>query len=326
MLAYMVRRLAVSVPILLLSSVLVFLLVTASGDPLAPLRMRNPPVPPEVIAERARLLNLDQPLPQRYLTWISGFVRGDFGRQINGLEVRPELFNRLEVTLRLVVLAMVVAVVAAVVSGVVSAVKQYSGVDYTLTFFGFLFLSMPVFWLAALLKEFLAVRLNAVFGTTIVYTIGATTPGLVGGFWVKFVNGLQHLVLPTIALAAISYASWSRFQRASMLDVLGSDYITLARAKGLRWRRVLVRHALRNALIPLVTVTAIDLAAILGGAVITETVFAWQGMGQYLVQSVTTQDTNAVMAWLMVSAVLVILFNLAADLLYAVLDPRIRYA
>lgn len=325
MLAYAIRRVAISVPVLVLSSLLVFLLVSASGDPLGALRERNPPVPPEVIAERARLLNLDHPLAQRYLIWIGGFVRGDFGTQINGVPVRPELVNRLEVTLRLVALAMLVAVLAAVVTGVVSAVKQYSGVDYTLTFFGFLFLSMPAFWLAALLKEFLAVRLNESFGKTIVYTIGATTPGLQGGFWLKFVNGLQHLVLPTLALAAISYASWSRFQRASMLDVLGSDYITLARAKGLRWRRVLVHHALRNALVPLLTVTAIDLAAILGGAVITETVFAWQGMGQYLVQSVNNRDINAVLAWLMVSAVLVIAFNLFADLIYAVLDPRIRY-
>lgn len=326
MLAYAVRRVAISVPVLILSSVLVFLLVSVAGDPLGPLRQRNPPVPPDVIAARAELLNLDHPLAQRYLIWIGGFVRGDFGQQINGVDVRPELLNRLEVTLRLVALAMLVAVLAAVVAGVVSAVKQYSAVDYTLTFFGFLFLSMPAFWLAALLKEYLAVGLNNVFGTTVVYTIGATTPGLEGGFWLKFGNGLQHLILPTLALAAISYASWSRFQRASMLDVLGSDYITLARAKGLRSRRVLVRHALRNALIPLVTVTAIDLAAILGGAVITETVFAWQGMGQYLVQGITNRDINAVLAWLMVTAVLVIVFNLVADLLYAVLDPRIRYA
>ncbi len=325
MLGYSVRRLLVSIPVLVLSSVLVFVLVALSGDPLGPLRERNPPVPPEVLAERARLLNLDKPLAERYVYWITHFLRGDFGRQINGVAVRPELVDRLGVTIRLVVLAMLVAVVAAVVAGVISAVRQYSGTDYALTFTGFLFLSMPAFWLAALLKEFLAVRLNGAFGRTVVYTIGASTPGLTGGFGEKLVNGLQHLILPTIALAAISYASWSRFQRSSMLDVLSSDYITLARAKGLRWRRVMVRHALRTALIPLVTVTAIDLAGILGGAVITETVFGWKGMGQYLIQSVNTRDTNAVLAWLMISAVIVVVFNLVADLLYAVLDPRIRY-
>jgi peptide/nickel transport system permease protein len=134
-----------------------------------------------------------------------------------------------------------------------------------------------------------------------------------------------HLVLPTIALALISFAAWSRYQRATMLDVLGSDYIRLARAKGLSRSRVMVRHALRNALIPLVTVVAIDIGAVFGGAVITERVFSWQGMGALLIQGVTQNDVNILLAWLMVTSVFVVLFNLIADVLYAVLDPRIRY-
>ena len=133
------------------------------------------------------------------------------------------------------------------------------------------------------------------------------------------------MVLPTISLALISYAAWSRFQRASMLEVLNSDYVRLARAKGLSRRRVMVKHALRTALIPLTTVTALDLAAIIGGAVVTETVFEWRGMGDLLLNSIRTDDVYAVMAWLLVTAIVVILFNLIADLLYAVLDPRIRY-
>ncbi len=133
------------------------------------------------------------------------------------------------------------------------------------------------------------------------------------------------MVLPTIALALISYAAWSRYQRASMLEVLNSDYVRLARAKGLRWRKVLTRHALRTALIPLTTVTALDIAAILGGAVITETVFNWNGMGRMLLVGVGRSDTDAVASWLLLAGFVVIVFNIIADVLYAVLDPRIRY-
>jgi peptide/nickel transport system permease protein len=305
--------------------VLVFLLVANAGDPLADLKGRNPPVPEETIKLREQQLGLDKPLPQRYVTWLGNFVQGDMGTSIRGVEVRPLLWQRLKVTLRMVVLAMIIAVVLAIGAGVLSAVKQYTPTDYTFTFLGFLFLSMPVFWLAALLKEYGAIRLNALFGDQVVYTVGAETPNLTGGLGTKLADWGGHLILPTVALALISFAAWSRYQRATMLDVLGSDYIRLARAKGLSRSRVMTRHALRNALIPLVTVVAIDIGAVFGGAIITEKVFAWQGMGALLVQGVQTSDVNVLLAWLMVTSVLVILFNLIADVLYAVLDPRIRY-
>jgi peptide/nickel transport system permease protein len=225
----------------------------------------------------------------------------------------------------MVILASIIAIVLAIGAGVLSAVKQYTPTDYTFTFLGFLFLSMPVFWLAALLKEYGALRLNKLFGKQVVFTVGAETPNLTGSFGHRIADYAGHLVLPTIALALISFAAWSRYQRATMLDVLGADYIRLARAKGLSQRRVMTRHALRNALIPLVTVVAIDTGAIFGGAIITERVFAWQGMGALLVQGATTSDPNILLAWLMVTSILVVLFNLIADVLYAVLDPRIRY-
>src|SRR6266508_3386608 len=266
MLSFIIRRLLIAIPLVLLSTVLVFLLVANSGDPMADLKGRNPPVPPQVIQTREHQLGLDKPMPQRYWTWLTHFVRGDMGKSIHGVEVRPLLWQRMRVTLRMVVLASILAIVLAIGAGVLSAVKQYTVADYA-----------------------------------------------------------GHLVLPTIALALISFAAWSRYQRATMLDVLGSDYIRLARAKGLSRSRVMVRHALRNALIPLVTVVAIDTGAIFGGAVITERVFAWQGMGALLVQGVETSDPNILLAWLMVTSVLVVLFNLIADVLYAVLDPRIRY-
>jgi peptide/nickel transport system permease protein len=247
------------------------------------------------------------------------------GKSITGREVRPLLWQRLIITLRMVILASVLAIVLAIGAGVLSAVKQYTPTDYTFTFLGFLFLSMPVFWLAALLKEYGAIRLNKVFGEQVVYTVGAETPNIAGSFGTRMADYAGHLILPTVALALISFAAWSRYQRATMLDVLGSDYIRLARAKGLSRSRVMTRHALRNALIPLVTVVAIDIGAVFGGAIITERVFSWQGMGALLVQGVQTNDINVLLAWLMVTSVLVVLFNLIADVLYAVLDPRIRY-
>jgi peptide/nickel transport system permease protein len=325
MLSFIARRLLITIPLVLLSSVLVFLLVANAGDPLADLRNRNPPVSPQVIEEREHELLLDKPLPQRYATWLVNFVQGDMGKSVRGVEVRPLLWQRLKVTLRMVILASVLAIILAIGAGVLSAVKQYTPTDYSFTFVGFLFLSMPVFWLAALLKEFGAIRLNQLFGKQVVYTVGAETPNLTGSFFDRLGNYAGHLVLPTLALALISFAAWSRYQRATMLDVLGSDYIRLARAKGLSRSRVMVRHALRNALIPLVTVVAIDTGAIFGGAVITERVFSWQGMGALLVDGVTFSDVNVLLAWLMVTSVIVVLFNLIADVLYAVLDPRIRY-
>jgi peptide/nickel transport system permease protein len=325
MVSFIIRRLLISIPVVLLSSVLVFLLVANSGDPLAELKSRQPPVPQEVIKLREHALNLDRSEPVRYWIWISHFVRGDMGVTLDGRDVRTLLGQRLPVTLKMISLAMLLALVLGVGVGVVSAVRQYTPTDYTFTFFGFLFLSMPVFWLAALLKEFLAIKVNQTLGRVVFFTVGDQTPNLAGNLVQRLGNYAGHLVLPTVTLALITFASWSRYQRSSMLEVLSSDYIRMARAKGLSRTRVLLRHALRNALIPLVTVAAIDIGALFGGAVITENVFSWHGMGELLITGVTFGDVNVVLAWLMVTAVIVILFNLLADVLYAVLDPRIRY-
>lgn len=326
MLGFVIRRLLSSVLVLLLSSVIVFALVVNSGNPLADLQGRQPPPPESVVELRRTQLNLDKPVVERYFVWLGDFAIGDMGRTIDGREVRPILWDRLLITLRMVVLAVLLALVLAVSVGVLSAVRQYSVADYAATFTGFLFLSMPVFWLALLLKLFLAIEVNQFFGETVVYTIGHETPSLAGGPWRQFTDSAGHVVLPALALGLVYFAGWSRYQRASMLDVLGSDYVRLARAKGLSPRRVMVRHALRNALIPLTTVVAIDFGQLIGGAVITEYVFAWKGMGSMLIEGIFSYDPNVVLAWLMVTAVAVVVFNLVADLLYGVLDPRIRYA
>jgi peptide/nickel transport system permease protein len=326
MLAFVVRRLVVSVLVMLVASMLVFAAVASLGDPLAALRNRQPPVPAHVLEAKRQELHLDEPVVVRYAIWLGDFVQGDMGIDVRGRDVAPRLGRALATTLRMVVVATLVAIVLAVLVGVYTAVRQYSLGDYAATFSGFLFLSTPVFWLAALLKEYLAIRVNRLFGTTLVYTVGAETPNLAGPFWHRMADYAGHLALPTLALALVTFAGWSRFQRASMLDVLDSDYVRLARAKGLPERRVILRHALRNALIPLTTVVALGFGAVIGGAVITEQVFAWQGMGTLLVEGVQNYDPNLVLAWLMVTGVVVVLFNLLADLLYGVLDPRVRMA
>lgn len=329
MIAYAIRRLLISLPVLLVSSFLVFAMIANSGDPLEALRVTNPPTPPETIALEAKRLYLDLPWYERYWTWLTGLARGDFGPSVNAREnINNEIWTRFGVTMRLVLLAMFVALVLAIVAGVSSAIKQYSKTDYAITFFGFLFLATPSFWLAILLKE-AGIFANQADGdpqSRIFFTYGDRSAFLEDPtVWNRFTDVAGHMILPTISLALITFASWSRYQRASMLEVLGSDYIRLARAKGLRWRKVLTKHGLRTALIPLTTVTALDFAGILGGAVITETIFGWHGMGQYLIDSIRTRDVYALMAWLLLAGAIVIIINLIADLLYGVLDPRIRH-
>lgn len=323
MLAFTLRRLAISVPVVIASSFIVFVLVaTAGGDPLADLRLR-PGVSEATIELRRKQLNLDEPVLERYAIWAKDAVRGDLGRSFSNEEVRPLLFRRLGVTLRLVLFATVISVLVAVLIGSLSAVKQYSKFDYAATFFAFVFFSMPVFWLAALVRD-VGIRVNEALGRRVFFVVGEQTPNMSGGLVETWLDRFGHMLLPTLTLVLIQMAAWSRFQRGSMLEVLNADYVRTARAKGLAGPRVLFRHGLRNALIPVVTVVAIDFATILGGAVITETVFGWAGMGQLLVQALRVQDVNVVQAWLLVAAALVVVFNLAADLLYGYLDPRTR--
>jgi peptide/nickel transport system permease protein len=328
MFAFIVRRIVISIPVLLIASFIVYALVALAGDPLAKFRTHQPPYPKSFFALQRHILHLDKPLWWRWSHWLWNAVQLKFGNDLNGSAVAPQLWARMLVTFRMVVLSIIIAFLLAVIVGVYSAVKQYSVGDYTATFLGFLFLSMPVFWLAALLKEIGAIKINNLLGGQYVYTIGECTPNLQGScLFHHFGNWLGHVILPTITLAAISFAGWSRYQRASMLDVLNSDYVRLARAKGLSNMRVMVRHALRTALIPLVTVVAIDFTTVVAGAVITETVFSWNGMGRFLVQNgIQNNDVNVTLAWMIVVSVVVILFNLIADILYAFLDPRIRYA
>ena len=500
MASFIIRRLIASIFVLFAATFLMYILTSFAGDPLDELRQSNAPNKAELIESRTRLLNLDVPPPLRYFLWLGGIFRGDFGVSVQGQPVNALLGNAITATLTLVTTATIVAIVLGISVGIVSALRQYSGFDYFVTFLSFLFFSLPIFWVAVLLKQYGAIEINnwladptfaipviivvsllagllwmsviggtwkrrliifgisalatgavmtylsltrwfsdpsigivvysalaigIAFGVTavstglqnrralyvalgiagagialyypmmtsllngmtlglfVVYavatvlvcgaagwflggadrgpvvrtaaltgvlvaafialekymqyweaysnssrirgrpiaTVGASTPGLGGNFWVQGIDLFTHLLLPTIAIILVSFASYSR---ASLLEVMNQDYIRTAKAKGLTQRTVVVRHAFRNALIPITTIIAFDVGAIVGGAVITETVFGWTGMGRLFVDGLNAVDPNPVMAFFVVTGALAVLFNLVADLVYAALDPRIK--
>jgi peptide/nickel transport system permease protein len=334
MVAYAIRRLLAMIPVLFAASVFCFLLIDLSGDPTAPLRLLEPPVPPEVIAAEEQRLYLDRSIPRRYLLWVIGIggngdiglLQGEFGPSVRGpsFDIGAEISARFLITLRLVVIALLFAIGLAIISGVISAIRQYSTVDYMLTFVGFLALAMPVFWIGSLIKE-AGVWSNREFGTRF-GTIGASSADTRAFTAFDTVNDIAaHLFLPTLTLMLTGYAALSRFQRSSMLEVLNSDFVRLARAKGLRNRIVVRRHALRTALIPLTTLSLLLIAGTIDGAILVEQVFQWRGLGSFFLDSVRLNDSYAVLGWMMISGIIVIVANLIADLLYAMLDPRIRY-
>ena len=511
MAVFVVRRLVVSFFILLFATFVVYVLVANAGDPLAELRQDTSQGRELRIAARTELLHLDEPVPQRYVGWLSGAAKCvvpgqcDLGTNILSQPVTTLLPQAMLSTLRLVTVATVLAIVLGVSIGVVSALRQYSGFDYTITFSAFLFFSLPVFWVAVLLKQYLAIGVNnwyadprvslsvavvlsalsaltwgAVIGGSprrkwivrgtaavvtlavllaidasgwfkrpalgpvlitvlslgaavgvaalvaglnrrpvlyaclatagvgcvaqffvtpwiqdpkwaswlnllalavvaalvavaaayllggldrpqalraclltalftgglilvdvllrqlpgyarrvngrIFATIGSGTPNFTGTFWQELLDTATHLVLPTLSIMIISFAAYSRYSRATMLETLNQDYVRTARSKGLTERTVIVRHAFRNALIPLTTLAAFDFGALIGGAIITENVFGYSGMGNLFIRGLLEVDPNPVMGFFLVTAISVVVFNMLADIAYAYLDPRIRLA
>ncbi|MBO0834535.1 MAG: ABC transporter permease, partial [Actinobacteria bacterium] len=327
MAAYILRRLGAGILVLVVGLFFLYILVSLSGNPLANL-LSNPRISPATINAARIELHLNEPLLSRYWTWVTGLLHGNFGTSTLGQPVAQQIWPRMWVTLQLVIPAVIISVLLGIGLGVTSAVRQYSVLDHVSTAFAYFFFATPVFVVGILLKDFLAVKLDNAVGHTVLYTVGQNSPGTTG-VWSIFTDALAHSVLPILTLVLITYASWSRYQRASMLDVLNADYVRLARAKGLARRRVLYVHALRNAMIPVTTIIAVDFATILGGTLITEIVFGWEGMGRWLYEALVgpvTPDVNVVMAYLVVVATLFVIFNLIADILYGVLDPRIRLA
>lgn len=323
MLTYIIRRLLYSAVVLVLASFLVFTFVTVSGDPLAGLRI-SPNVSKITVQNVIDRKHLDDPIPKRYLYWAQDAVTNQFGTTLlDGRPIMPELWRVMKNTLQLVLIAQLLVIFFAVLIGVYSAIRQYSGFDYTMTTFSFLGLATPVFWLA-LMAQVAVVQIYERTGHRIfpIANLNSVDPGNGLDFWI---DRAHHLVLPVFVLMIAGIAGYSRYMRAAMLEVVNSDYVRTARAKGVNERRVTMKHALRNALIPLVTLVALDFGTILGGAVVTETVFSLDGMGLYFVNALLSNDPYPVMAWLMVVAVMIVLFNLIADIAYGLLDPRVRY-
>jgi peptide/nickel transport system permease protein len=316
--AYAARRIVYTIPLLIVGTFLVFYLESISGDPLA--KFATCTTCDQSAYDRIiDLYDLDQPIPQRYITWLGDAVTGDFGTspRFGDKPVAEILPERIKNTALIAVPAMLLIAVIAVALGVYSAVKQYSLGDYFFTGFSFFGISMPTFVFALLLQIFWGVWWQDWTGTKPFFITGKHTE--------SFTALVTSLVLPIVTLMLVVVAGESRYQRAAMLEVINSDYIRTARAKGVPRRRIIYRHALRNAMIPLVTIWAIDFAFLLGGSVITETVFAWPGLGPMLIDGIFAQDVDLVMAIVMFVSVLVIVFNLIADLLYGILDPRIRF-
>ena len=505
MVRFLARRLAMALGILLLLSMIMYLLLDVAVDPLDELRTDPSPNRDQKIANRVALLELDQPVWIRYLHWLGRFVQGDFGLAWRSMQpVNKLLTTAIPTSIQLVFAATVIAILLGVTVGVLSALRQYTPFDYAITFVAFLLYSLPIFWVAVLLKQFLAIGLNdylnepavnwgIVFGLSLlsglfwlgalagnprrrlitfglaftatfavlayalasgwvehprigvigvgvvalvtafgvsalfsglnnrralgaafttagvgvlswlacqwlffyvpmnewwllgllvlavglslligwlwggpdravsmrgasivavvvsvmvfidrvlqgweeysnsglirnrpIATIGAETPGLDGDFWITQLDKFTHLLLPTIALVMISFATYTRYQRGATLEVLNQDYIRTARAKGLPERLVIVRHALRNALMPLASIVPVDFVAMVGGAVVTETIFSWAGMGNLFVRSLLQSEVDPVMVYVMLVGGLAMIANLIADFLYAIIDPRIR--
>ena len=323
MLTYIIRRLLYSSVVLVLASFLVFFFVTASGDPLASLNTA-PNVSDQSIQNIVDRKHLDDSIIKRYGYWAQDVVTNQFGTTLlSDRPILPDLWRVMKNTLQLVIAAELLAILLAVIIGVYSALRQYSPFDYTMTSFSFLGLATPVLWLALMLQV-AVVQIYERTGHRIFPV--ANLSSVDAGTGLNFViDRAHHLVLPVLVLMVANVATYSRYMRAAMLEVVNSDYVRTARAKGLPERRVTMKHAFRNALIPLVTLIALNFGALLGGAVVTETVFSLDGMGLYFVNALLSNDPYPVMAWLMITAVMIIIFNLIADIAYGLLDPRVRY-
>ena len=271
-------------------------------------------------AIRARF-GLDQPLPVQYLRWLGNALIGNFGFSfVTNQPVSDILAQRFPATLELFSVALVLALILAITIGVVSAVRQGTVTDYSLTTLSYFGIAMPVFLLGLFAQDIFGVWLH------ILPTSGTATLGYTFDPFNAFLDHLEHLLMPMLVLAITFVAGWSRYMRASMIDVVKQDYMRTARAKGVAPVPLLIRHAIRNAVIPLITVVALDFGAVAGGAAITEGVFAWPGMGLLFLDSLTNRDFPVLLAMLLIGATFVITFNLIADILYAVMDPRIRYS
>jgi peptide/nickel transport system permease protein len=316
---YILRRLVISVPVLLFVTLIAFTLVNlAPGDPVS--SMINPAtraeLGPEWVKQRQAALGLDKPIVYRYGIWLKEVVRGNLGYSLlGGQSVSSQVAARIGPTLLLMTSAILLGTLIGIPLGMYSAIRPNSWADYLLTVFGFLAISTPIFFLGLAMMYIFAVHLQWL-PTSGMRTLGVpkSTRDLI-----------EHMIMPVTALAMVHIPLVMRYTRASMIEALRQDFVTTARAKGLREQSVIVRHAFRNALIPLITIVGLSLPELLSGAVITETIFQWPGMGLLAMRAVNARDYPLVLGVILVTACMVLISNLISDLCYAVADPRIRF-
>ena len=312
--AYALRRLLLAVPVLFGVSVLVFaVLHLAPGDPAA--IMLGAQATKEDVQRLHRDLGLDRPLVVQYVTWIGQVARGDLGRSIPlGRAVLPEVLLRFKATLILTAGALTIAVVLGLVAGIVSAVKQYSWLDRLSMGVAVTGVSLPVFWTGIMLIIVFALQLR-----------WFPSSGMSSPYGSGVADVVWHLVLPAVTLGTASAAALARLTRSSVLEIIRQDYVRSARAKGLAERAVIARHVLKNAINPIITVLGVQIGFLLGGAILTETVFSWPGLGSMMVRAIQARDYPLVQGGVLLIATTFVMVNLAVDLLYAIFDPRIRY-
>lgn len=320
MLKFITRRLLYSIPTLFISTFVLFWAVRSTFNPAEKFIGSRDPT---ALARFKAKWRLDDPIPVQYWRWLTNILRGDWGVSTSsGESVWSMLTRAFGTTIQLIFWGVVLSAVIAIAVGVYSAIRQYSLTDYTFSGLSYLGIAVPPFVFGLLAIQILGVTLKDTFNLSspVFFFVGLHSEGK----GILSLDYVRHLVLPVLTLTVQIVASWTRFERASMLDVMNSDYVRTARAKGVPRRQVVFRHAFRNSLTPLVTVMAVDSALLFGGLIITESLFSIPGMGRLFFAAIQTGDAYVVMGWLLVSGLFVIAFNLVADILYAILDPRVR--
>ncbi len=317
MMTYILRRILISLPIILGITIIVFLLANMMpGDAVMAMISSDTPLEADLIKLRQGQLGLDLPLTAQYTRWLGNLLHGNLGYSFQtGERVGYMIAQRIPATLQLMGTSLVISIILGIILGTVSALRQYSALDYGLTLFGFTGISIPDFFLGMILIFIFALKLGWL-----------PTSGMVtAGTEYSLADNLRHLVLPATALALVRTAIFMRYTRASVLEVINDDYVRTARAKGLTEYVVIARHILRNALIPVVTVIGVSLTVLFAGSVIIETIFQWPGIGMMFINAISLRDSPVIMGYVLVSAFVVLIANLLTDVTYSWVDPRIRY-
>jgi peptide/nickel transport system permease protein len=317
---YILKRILIAIPLIIgLATITFFIIHLAPGDPMA--LYRNPEISPEVMELMRKNLGLDQPLHIQYVKWLTSMARGNFGVSFTAHRpVADILLETIPNTLQLTFLALLLNLIVGIVIGVIAAIKQYTALDHAITVSALFIYSMPSFWLGLML----ILLFSLLLGWLPASQMQSINSDLFG-FWHRLGDRITHLIMPVFVLGIATAAGTARFMRGSLLEVIRQDFIRTARAKGLTERKVIFKHGLRNALIPIVTLTGLSLPFLLGGSVITETIFAWPGMGRVAITAIFARDYPVVLAANLIAAVMVVLGSLMADITYSFLDPRIRY-